>query len=194
MMQDMNDTLAEIRRRGETRIRERKRIRNRVMALCVPLVLCVAAVLAMPELSQPTYVAKPVETMIPASSQPTTQPGLQNQQYIPEEDPVLVTVSGKDLNRTYSDGETLEKVQKLLDACKLNSKGIACATDTSAVDAPSKDPGSENAIRLTLLDGETPRAFLLYEATVYDLQENLAYPISKASYNSLLWALGLDQP
>ena len=194
MMQDMNDTLAEIRRRGETRIRERKRIRNRVAALCVPLVLCVAAVLAMPELGQPTYVAKPVETQVPNVTQPFTNPGFQNQDYLLEEDPVVISVSGKNLSRSYTDGETLEKVQKLLDACKVSPQGTATASDGTATGTPSNNKEAEDAIRLTLLDGETPRTFLLYEATLYDLQENLAYPISKAAYNSLLWALGLDQP
>ena len=194
MMQDMKETLAEIRRRGETRIRQRKRIRNRVAALCVPLVLCVAAVLAMPEVSQPTYVAKPVETQVPNVTQPFTNPGFQNQDYLLEEDPVLISVSGKNLSRSYTDGETLEKVQKLLDACKVSPQGTAAASDVTATGTPSNNKEAEDAIRLTLLDGETPRAFLLYEATLYDLQENLAYPISKAAYNSLLWALGLDQP
>ena len=194
MMQDMKDTLAEIRRRGETRIRERKRIRNRVAACCVPLVLCVAAVLAMPELGQPTYVAKPVETQVPNVTQPFTNPGFQNQDYLLEEDPVLISVSGKNLSRSYTDGETLEKVEKLLDACKVSTQGTAAASDETATGTPSNNKESEDAIRLTLLDGEAPRTFLLYETTLYDLQENLAYPISKATYNSLLWALGLDQP
>jgi hypothetical protein len=194
MMQDMNDTLAEIRRRGETRIRERKRIRNRAMALCVPLVLCVAAVLAMPEVSRPTYVANPVETLVPTVTQPFTNPGFQNQQYFTEEEPVMISVSGKNGSRSYTDGETLAKVQKLLDACKVSVQGTAIATDATAVGAPYQNKDTGDAIRLTLLDGENPREYLLYEATLYDLQEDLAYPISKATYNSLLWALGLDQP
>ena len=194
MMQDMNDTLAEIRRRGETRIRERNRIRNRVAAFCVPLVLCVAAVLAMPELGQPTYVAKPVETQVPNVTQPFTNPGFQNQDLLLEEDTVVISVSGKNLSRSYTDGETLEKVQKLLDACKVSTQGTATASDGTATGTPSNNKEAEDAIRLNLLDGEAPRMFLLYETTLYDLQENLAYPISKAAYNSLLWALGLDQP
>jgi len=64
-MNDMNETLAEIQRRGAERIRARKQTRNRVIALCVPLVLCVTALLVMPEFGQPTYVSRPVETMIP---------------------------------------------------------------------------------------------------------------------------------
>ena len=194
MMQDMNDTLAEIRRRGETRIRERKRIRNRVAALCVPLVLCVGAVLAMPETSQPAYVAKPVETLVPTSTEPLTKPGFQNQDHLLEEDPVVMAVSGKNLSRSYTDGETLEKVEKLLDACKVSTQGTATASDAAATGTPSKNKEAEGAIRLSLLDGETPREFLLYENTLYDLQENLAYPISKADYNSLLWALELKTP
>ena len=195
MMQDMKETLAEIRRRGETRIRQRKRIRNRVAAFCVPLVLCVGAVLAMPELGQPTYVAKPVETVVPTSTEPTTKPGFQNQDHLLEEDPVVMVVSGKNISRSYTDGETLEKVEKLLDACKVSTQGTVAATDANgAVSAPSKNKEAEGAIRLTLLDGETPREFLLYEETLYDLQEDLAYPISKAAYNSLLWALELKTP
>jgi hypothetical protein len=155
----------------------------------------VAAVLAMPELGQPTYVAKPVETQVPNVTQPFTNPGFQNQDYLLEEDPVVISVSGKNLSRSYTDGETLEKVQKLLDACKVSGQGTVNAADaTAAVGAPSKNKEAEGAIRLTLLDGESPREFLLYEETLYDLQENLAYPISKAAYNSLLWALELKTP
>ena len=184
-MNDMNETLAEIRRRGAERIRARKQTRNRVIALCVPLVLCVTAVLAMPEFGQPTYVSRPVETMIPVSTQTHTMPTVHD---TPE---VLLTVTGKGFSRSYTDVKTFNQLQALLNTLVAEGRATSYVSDQSAVGTPPTRTETADSLRLTVYDEGTPRKFILYSNAIYDEAENLCYSISAAQYNVLLELLEL---
>lgn len=184
-MNDMNETLAEIRRRGNERILARKQARNRVIALCVPLVLCVAAVLAMPEFGQPTNVSIPVETKIPAETQTHTLPSAQ------DNSAVLLTVTGKGINRSYTDKETFLQLQDLLNAVVVAGQGTASISEQSAAGTPSKITEKAEGLRLTVYVEEEPMEFILYSNAIFKEEENLFYGISTAQYNALLQLLEL---
>lgn len=184
-MNDMHETLAEIRRRGAERIRARKQTRNRVIALCVPLVLCVTAVLAMPEFGQPTYVSRPVETMIPVSTQTHTVPTVQD---APD---VLLTVTGNGFSRSYTDMETLTQLQAMLNTLVAEGRATSYVSHQSAVGTPPTRTETADGLRLTIYEEGEPRELILYSGAIYDETEDLCYSISAAQYNVLLRLLEL---
>ena len=184
-MNDMHETLAEIRRRGAERIRARKQTRNRVIALCVPLVLCVTALLVMPEFGQPTYVSRPVETMIPVSTQTHTMPTVQD---APD---VLLTVTGKGFSRSYTDMETLTQLQGLLDTLVVEGTATSYESHQSAVGTFPTITENTDGLHLTVYDHGEPREYILYANAIFDESENLCYSISTAQYNVLLDLLEL---
>lgn len=188
-MNDMNETLAEIRRRGNDRIRARKQMRSRVAAFCVPLVLCVAAFFALPDIGMPTNISRPVETMIPTATQPMQIPSYQVPQTLPHGEMVVLTVAGKGVSRSYTDREILVKLQNMLDAIVTSGHTVAEVTDVTAAGSPATAPEKSDSFWLHV-GGEME--FWLHETSVYFPEENIAYSISAAQYQALRMLLELE--
>ncbi len=195
IMNDMNDTLAEIRRRGETRIRARKQLRRRITALCVPLVLCVAALLTVPIQGQPTYEAKPAETVFPGeihqyNTIPNTQVVVQD---IHEDSTtIILKAEGENLERSYTDAETITAFQQLLNGwASSNSCASYFSEDESRAGVPAKENTTVGSIRLTFTDGEETREYILHSRSLYDVKEKVSYPISHAQYTAVMELLKL---
>ena len=198
-MNDMNETLAEIRRRGNERIRARKQLRNRITALCVPLVLCVAAVLTAPVHELPSSETKPQETLIPAETiQSATKP--MNQEAFQEikEDSELISkrktlkVQGKDLERSYTDEETISEFWKLLSGWD-STQWYAShqSEDETRAASPVMEHAASGSLRLILTDGDETWEYILYAGSFYDVQEKVGYPISHTQYTAIMELLKL---
>lgn len=191
-MNDMKETVAEIRRRGEARIRARKRMQTRVFAFCVPLVLCLAAWLAFPVLESTTYSAIPEETAIPATLQENTENTVDHMQDVTFT--ALLTVTGQGIDRTYTDQETVSRasdlIQSLLDSWQY-------ASDYSSNESRGGTPAvlaqeNKNGIRLVFSKEEETLEYVLNSRSLFDVQENLGYMITDTQYQAIVNILGID--
>lgn len=201
-MNDMHETLAEIRRRGNERIRARKQLRNRITALCVPLVLCAATVLTAPVLEHSSAETRPQETVIPAETiQSTTKPMNQEALHEIKEDSDMILksktlkVQGKDLERSYTDEETISAFRKLLSGWDSTQWYTShYSEDETRAGSPAMEVASSGGIRLILTDGDETWIYILYPRSFYDTQEKVGYPITHAQYTAMMELLKLELP
>lgn len=183
-MNDMNEVLLEIRRRGAERIRARKRIRNRIVACCVPVALCAAVLLAIP-MGTPLDITEGT-----AVDQMTDQLETQTS---PERSDVTLWISGKGIDVCSSDPDRVERLREWLGGLSAGfSYPSAYSADSAITREEREDRKETDVISIRIEENGESFEYLLSGSALHDTEHEKFYPISKTQYRELLRLLEID--